>query len=299
MIQMAKITAGNLEFEIEDHGPRDGVPIVLIAGLGTQLISWPDEWIEGFTRKNYRLILLDNRDIGLSQKMSECGIPNITQLRAKEHVTAKDVPYTLDDMARDVLAIMNALEIDQAHIIGKSMGGVITQAIMHLAPKRVLSATLMVTTSGAKTLPPMEPEADALIYAEYDESTDRDALIEATLAADYVWYSPKYPFDPDIRKQQIAEQFDRSYHPAGVARQRAALFEYSGKESRLADCDKPVMIVQGMDDTIFTPAHGQDLAARIKGSQLLEMDGMGHDLEGAAIEIVFDKIAEFIDSNNP
>jgi pimeloyl-ACP methyl ester carboxylesterase len=140
----------------------------------------------------------------------------------------------------------------------------------------------------------MSRRADALLFDDDYQPGEREAVINATLEADLAWSSPKYPFDHKQRRTLIARLFDRCHYPEGVARQTAALLQAMGKEARLAIIDLPVLVVQGMADTIFPAAHGCDLAARIKGARLLEVEGMGHDLEGAAIDIVFDEICALI-----
>lgn len=199
-------------------------------------------------------------------------------------------------MADDAIGILDSLGIQSAHVIGKSMGGLILQAAVYRHPDRVRSATIIVSTSGAQILPPFDPEIKAMLFNDSPEHGDRRKVIEGTLKADEIWASPKFPFDPTTRREIIAKSYDRCHYPAGVSRQASALLHAFGKEVRLERHTRPTLVVQGMADTIFPPAHGRDLASRIKDARLLEVDGMGHDLEGDAIRIVFDAIAEHIAS---
>lgn len=277
---MAILVSNGISIEVEEHGNASGIPLLFISGLGTQLINWPQEWIKGFVASGYRVIVFDNRDIGLSQKLDSTPVPEIA--------------YTLDDMADDAIGILDSLGIQSAHIIGKSMGGLILQAAVYRHPERVRSATIIVSTSGAHSLPPLDPEIKEMLFGESDENRDRGKVIEDTLKADKVWASPKYPFDPAVRRDLIARAYDRYHYPVGVNRQATALLQAFGKEARLENHNVPTLVVQGMADTIFPPVHGRDLASRINDARLLEVDGMGHDLEGDAIRIVYDAIAKHL-----
>lgn len=283
---MVKIVSNGLSLEVEDHGNPNNPPVLFIAGLGSQLISWSQAWIDRFVRAGFRVIVFDNRDVGLSDKLDNAGVPNISTLKAKQIVDHRDVPYTIDDMADDAVGVLDALGISAAHVVGRSMGGMILQAMLRRHPNKILDAAFLVTSSGAVGLPPMTQEADAHIYSDGVEPIERQAAIEATLLADRVWASPKYPFDPDVRRAEITRSFDRCHHPDGTARQTAAMLQFLGAESPVASFNLPALVVQGMADTIFLPAHGRDLAGRINGAKLLEIDGMGHDLEGEAECIV-------------
>jgi|LGOV01.1.fsa_nt_gb pimeloyl-ACP methyl ester carboxylesterase len=279
---MAILISNGISIEVEEYGDISGVPLLFIAGLGTQLINWPQDWIKRFVDSGYRVIMFDNRDIGLSQKMDSAPAPEIA--------------YTLDDMADDAIGILDSLGIQSAHVIGKSMGGLILQAAVYRHPERVQSATIIVSTSGARSLPPLFPDIEEALFVDSHEHGDREKIIDATLEADRIWASPKYPFDPAARREMIAKSYDRCHYPAGVSRQASALLHAFGKEARLERHTHPTLVVQGMADTIFPPVHGRDLASRIKDARLLEVDGMGHDLEGEAIRIVFDAIEEHIAS---
>ena len=291
---MSQILCNGVSLEVEQHGPVNGAPLLLIAGLGTQLPGWPQQWISNFAERGYRVIAFDNRDVGLSEKFACEGVPNIESLHAMPEIHHTDIPYTIDDMADDAVGLLDALEIESAHFIGKSMGGMILQAAAYRHPTRLRSATLIVSTSGAPDLPPGSAEAEALTFGENHEPREREAVIEFTLQADLVWGSPKYPFDPEVRRELVGRLFDRCHYPDGVARQKAALLQSKGKQARLAALDLQTLVVQGLADSIFSQQHGRDLAARIKGARLLEVEGMGHDLEGAAVDIVFGEICALI-----
>ncbi len=291
---MTQVLTNAISLEVEEFGPRSGVPLMLIPGLGSQLVYWPQEWIDGFADNGYRVIVFDNRDVGLSEKFASAGVPDIQALKAQVEIVADDVPYTIDDMADDTIGILDALGIQSAHILGKSMGGLILQSVVHRYPDRVRSATIVVSTSGAPDLPPMRPDVEANIFADSYEHAGREVVIEGGLKASKLWASPKYPFDPVVRGDGLAKAYDRSYCPEGVARQTAALLQGLGKEARLEHHDLPTLVVQGMTDTIFPKEHGRDLAKRIAGARLLEVDGMGHDLEKGAIDIVFQAVHGFI-----
>ena len=223
---MVKIACNGLNLEVEDHGNPAGPPVLMIAGLGSQLLSWSQAWIDQFVGAGFRVIVFDNRDVGLSDKLDTAGVPSISALRAQRIVARRDVPYTIDDMADDAAGVLDALDISAAHVVGRSMGGMILQAMLRRHPNKVLSAAFLVTSSGAAGLPAMTQEADALIYSDSVGPSGRQATIEATLLADRVWASPKYPFDPGVRRAEITRSFDRCHHPDGTARQTAAILHF-------------------------------------------------------------------------
>lgn len=291
-----KLSANGLTLEAEDRGDASGTPLLLIPGLGSQLTYWPPEWIKGFIRAGYRVITFDNRDCGLSQRLEDAGVPDVMALKAAAETADGDVPYTLDDMAEDAACILEALAIPAAHVIGRSMGGLILQSLVHRHPERVLSATIMVSTSGAPSLSPMTAEAEMSLFADSYLPGEREVVISAALEADQVWASPKYPFDPAARRRFHERAYDRGHYPQGVARQTAALLHGLGRHERLAGFNLPALIIQGGADTIFPSEHGKDLSQRIRGAELFVVEGMGHDLEGSAKDLVFRRISDFLNA---
>jgi pimeloyl-ACP methyl ester carboxylesterase len=213
-----RVWANGLQIEVDDQGPRDGPVVLLIMGLGMQLIAWPDELVQSLVRRGFRVVRFDNRDIGLSQGFDEHGLPNmaLAMMRYAMHLHVPGV-YTLRDMAQDALGVMDALGISRAHVCGASMGGMIAQHLAAGAPSRVASLTLMMTTSGSRSLPkpslrvqrelmsrPMGPGTDAAV-----------AWVQRLFG---IIGSPAYPMRPERMQERARASVQRAWHPAGSAR---------------------------------------------------------------------------------
>lgn len=297
---MSRVQSNGLSIEVQTYGDESGVPLLLISGFGSQLISWPTKMIGALTGAGFFVVAMDNRDSGLSEKLSGAGVPDIAGLRSKARVFPTDVPYTIADMADDAAGVLEALGLPAAHVVGKSMGGLITQCLCSRHPAKVLSLSLLVTTSGCPMLPAMRPDIEELLFGGGGEGVaDLDATLDAAIEADRAWGSPAYPFDPAERRSFALKCLQRGHDPEGIARQAAALLLTLRGGMEPPSLDVPALVVQGMADTIFPPEHGRDLAQKIKGAELLEIEGMGHDLEGAAIDIVTGAILSFIQGLRP
>ena len=189
---MPSITANGIRIEVERHGPDAGSPVLLIRGLGSQLIHWPDELIEALVAAGHHVITYDNRDTGLSQRFDSFGAPDFSAPNGP-------VPaYSVDDMADDAVGVLDTLGIARAHVVGMSMGGMILQRLALAHPERLLSATIVYSSSGAPDLPGRDPEVEALLVSQPDDPSDRAQVIEHTLKCDRAWASPAFPFDENI-----------------------------------------------------------------------------------------------------
>lgn len=291
---MPLIDANGVEIEVEQHGKAGDTPLLLVRGLGSQLIHWPATLIDGFVTRGFHVITFDNRDTGLSQKFQEAGVPDIAALMERMAAgEALEVPYTMQDMARDAVAVLDACDIAKAHVLGISMGGMIVQYLALNHADRLLSASIVMSSSGAPDLPPAAPETAALLLSS-PESDAREAVIAHTLICDKAWYSPGYPYDEAERRDLIGRAYDRCYHPEGVTRQYAAVLAGRGRHGELAGIDLPTLVIHGTDDSLLSIEHGRDLAARIPGARLIEIDGMGHDLEGAVPGMIVDHVADLV-----
>ncbi|MEM1315065.1 MAG: alpha/beta fold hydrolase [Pseudomonadota bacterium] len=292
---MTAIEANGIRIEAEARGPKEGAPLLLIRGLGTQLIHWPDRLLDGFAAAGCQVVIFDNRDAGLSERIAAAGRPDVQALAAA--VAAGETPrpsYTLDDMADDAAGVLDAFGIASAHVLGISMGGMILQTLALRRPERLRSATIVMSSSGAADLPPRDPQVDALLWSQADDPSDREQVIDHTLRCDRVFGSPGYPFDADERRALIARAYDRAHDPDGVMRQGAAVLGSPPRAERLARIDAPTLIIHGTDDALLPIEHGRDLARRIPGAELREVEGMGHDLEGGICDIVLEATLRLI-----
>jgi pimeloyl-ACP methyl ester carboxylesterase len=289
---MPQITANGIQIEYETHGDPANPPLLLIMGLGAQLTLWPIELVEALVARGYYVIRHDNRDIGLSQKFGDHGVPNFKRvalmrmfgLRAK-------IPYRLTDMAADAAGLLDALGIAKAHIVGASMGGMIAQLVAVDHPERVLSLTSIMSTSGSRKVPPARPEAMKALLDRAPPGATLDDVIPIGLRVSKAIGSPGYPADEARLRDRIARDFTRSFYPEGAARQISALVDDGDRRSRLRRIGAPTLVIHGVDDPLVPVEGGRDTAANIRGARLLEIPGMGHDLPVELVDTVSEAIA--------
>jgi pimeloyl-ACP methyl ester carboxylesterase len=287
-----QIQANNLPIEVDDQGPRDGPVVLLIMGLGMQLIAWPQALVDLLIERGFRVVRFDNRDIGLSQGFDHAGVPNMV-LAGLRHMLRLPVtsPYTLADMARDALGVLDALGIAQAHVCGASMGGMIAQHLAADAPQRVASLTLMMTTSGARSLPrPAWSVRRALMSRPMGSGPE--AAADWIVNVLRVIGSPAYPMDTPAMRQRAIVSVQRAWHPAGSARQLLAIVADGDRTPLLARITAPTRIVHGIADPLVPLACGEQLAQHIPGAQTDFIPGMGHDLPDALLARLAKAIAD-------
>ena len=290
---MPTATANDITLHYEDRGdPADPV-ILLIMGLGAQMTLWPDEFVETLAGKGFRVVRYDNRDIGLSQKMDGAKIPDIrwVGLQAKLGLRAR-LPYQLTDMADDAVGLMDALGIDKAHIMGASMGGMIAQHVAMRYPERALSLISVMSTTGNSALKPADKDAmDVLI--KRPESLDRESVVAHGVKIARTLGSPGYPLPEETMRANVERDFDRSFYPAGMPRQLAAIVADGDRRMRLRDIALPTLVLHGEGDVLIPVEHGQDTAAQIPGSKLITIPGMGHNFPPELWDEVAGIVADF------
>ena len=287
-----QVQANGLHIEVDDQGPRDGPAVLLIMGLGMQLIAWPQALVDRLVARGFRVVRFDNRDIGLSQHFDHAGLPNmvVAGLRYTLRLPVKS-PYTLADMARDARGVLDALGIAQAHVCGASMGGMIAQHLAAEAPQRVASLTLMMTTSGARSLPqPAWSVRRALMSRPMGEGTD--AAVDWIVNVLRVIGSPGFPMNTQAMRQRAIEQVQRAWHPAGSTRQLLAVVADGDRTPLLSSITAPTRMVHGIADPLVLLACGQQLADCIADAQTDFIPGMGHDLPDALLERFAQGIAD-------
>ena len=278
-----QIAANGLSIEVDDQGPPNGTPLLLIMGLGMQFTAWPEELVQMLVARGFRVIRLDNRDSGLSQGFEAAGTPNLAwvTLRYLLHLPVHS-PYTLADMAKDSFGVLDALGIERAHVCGASMGGMIAQHMAASQPQRVSRLTLMMTSSGSRKLPQASAKVRAaLLERRAMGAHDVDAEVARLMRLLTLIGSPAFRPDPAAFKARLTASVRRAWRPDGVARQLVAVVADGDRTPLLSRITSPTHIVHGADDPLVPVAAAHDLHARIAGSTLEIIDGMGHDLPAA------------------
>ena len=288
---MPRTQANGIEIEYETFGNEADPAVLLVMGLGAQLTLWPIELVDALVAKGFRVIRYDNRDIGLSTKFDEAGVPDIAAVTmARIQGRKPEVPYTLDDMAADGVALLDALGIARAHVVGASMGGMIAQLIAATYPERVLTLTSIMSTTGNPAVPPAKPEAMAVLM-QRPSGTDEETMVEFGTTAARTIGSPGYPFDEERARDRVRRDYRRSFSPTGFARQMAAIVAGGDRREALKSITAPTLVIHGDGDPLVPVEGGRDTAASIAGAELKVIPGMGHDLPLALVDEIAEAIA--------
>ncbi len=289
---MTIVTANGIDIACETFGDPHRPAVLLIAGFGTQMIRWTAPFCQALAARGYHVIRFDNRDVGLSSHFRHCPSPDFAELAAALMAGQRpEVPYTLYDMARDAVGLLDALGIARAHVIGRSMGGMIAQILASEYADRVLSLTSIMSSTGNPALPQAAPDVMAMMMRPApDPVADTDAFLAHSLAFARRITGSIYPLEEDAHGQLVLEEVRRSHDPAGAARQIAAMAVTGDRRDRLATITAPTLVMHGSDDPLILPACGADTAASIPGAEYLMIDGMGHDLPQALYTKVIDAI---------
>jgi pimeloyl-ACP methyl ester carboxylesterase len=272
-----KIASNGLRFEVETAGDDSAPAVLLTMGLGMQLTAWPERLLTALVNAGYRVIRYDNRDIGLSSHLDAQGEPNLLWQFVKSRLGLRlRSAYTLQDMAQDALGILDALGVARAHVVGVSMGGMVSQRIAATAPERVLSLTSVMSSSGAPGLPGPSPEVSRAMVTRPKSQSPED-VVDHTLDIFRLIGSPAYPQDMPVFRQHLLDGVNRSYHRAGVSRQLLAIMTDRQRHTLLPRIVCPSLVIHGAADPLVPMACGQDTAARIPGARFEAIQGMGHD----------------------
>lgn len=269
---MAQADANGITIEYERHG--SGEPLLLVQGLGGQLSDWPDDFVEGLVGAGFEVILFDNRDIGLSSELDwEPPKPTRSLFGAlsRRH---PEVLYTLQDMAADAAALLDVIDVDAAHTVGVSMGGMISQQLAIDHPDRVRSLTSIMSAPGDGKSGRATPRVLAKM-ARRPVSTPDTA---ADISVEYfqMWSGPH--FDPEVHRERVNTSVQRSFRPRGTQKQMAAIMASPDRTPGLRDLDVPTLVIHGMHDRLVKPSGGVATAAAVPGSRLVMYPDMGHDL---------------------
>ena len=253
---MSTARNGEVEIYYEEFGDPDAPTLLLVNGLGSQSLNYAVEWCQLFGGEGFRVVRFDNRDVGLSSKL-------------------EGTDYALADMADDAIAVLDAVGVDKAHVMGCSMGGMIVQRLAIDHPERLLSMTSVMSRTGEAGYGDSSPEALEFLLAP--PAPSREAYIERQVAAHHVYGSKPEWLDDDAIRARAAAAYDRCFYPEGIGRQMKAIAQDGSRSEQLADLDLPVLVIHGSRDTLIDPSGGRRTAAVIPGARYVEIDGMGHD----------------------
>ena len=281
--------ANGIKIAYDTFGKIRDIPILLIMGLGSQMVLWDEDFCRQLASKGYLVIRFDNRDMGLSTKFNQMSIPDPTVVtEALERGEIPWLPYTLEDMAGDAIALLKVLGVGRAHIVGESMGGMIGQIMAVRYPQHLRTLTSIMSSTGASDLPPPKGEVLEILYAPFP--TDRIGYIKAFVRAFEALSGPKMPVEPARARKWAEESFDRGLNPPGVARQYAAILAAGDRTADLRTVSVPTLVVHGDADPLMRIECGRATVRAIPGAKLKIIKGMGHALPEAAWAQVIEAI---------
>ncbi len=280
--------ADGVEIAYEEFGDRSDPAMLLIMGLGMQMLGWDARFCGMLAEKGFRVIRFDNRDVGLSMKVEGGPLPDVARVIAGD---ASSATYTLSEMGDDAVWLLDRLGIDAAHLIGASQGGMIAQTVAIEHPERVLSLTSIMSTTGDRSVGQPHPEGMAALFTP--PPSDREGLAEWAVRNWRAIGSPGFPGDDERRRELALASYDRSYYPEGFARQLVAVIASGDRTERLAGVRVPTLVVHGADDPLIDVSGGEATARAIPGARLVIIPGMGHDLP----EPLWPKLVELIVEN--
>jgi pimeloyl-ACP methyl ester carboxylesterase len=278
---------GEVELIYDTFGNPSHPPMLLIMGLGAQMIRWDDAFCKAIAAQGRWVIRFDNRDVGLSTKCHQAGIPDVMSLIQGQKV---DVPYTLKEMAHDAVGLLDTLGIEAADVVGVSMGGMIAQTMAIHYPNRVRTLTSIMSSTGNPDLPQSTPEAMEVLLAP--PVSNRNDYVTSQLKAAKVLHGPKYPLNEDYVRNYSERSYDRCYDPTGFARQLGAILGSGSRNEALANVKIPTLVIHGDVDPLVPVAGGKDTAKSIPDAKLLIIEGMGHSFPTEVVPQILQSILQ-------
>ncbi|MGY4867413.1 alpha/beta fold hydrolase [Mycolicibacterium elephantis] len=271
--------SGELDIFYEDMGDPNDPAVLLIMGLGAQLLLWRKEFCEKLVNQGLRVIRFDNRDVGLSSKLvgQHVQTPMALRMIRSQLGLKSPAPYTLEDIADDAAALLDHLEIDRAHIVGASMGGMIAQVFAARHKARTKTLAIIFSSNNQALLPPPGPR-HLLAILRRPKDASREAIIENAIRVSRIIGSPGYPRDEATLRDEAIEAYERSYYPAGIGRQFSAILGSGSLRHYDRQITAPTIVLHGKADKLMRPFGGRAVARAIKDARLVLYDGMGHDL---------------------
>jgi pimeloyl-ACP methyl ester carboxylesterase len=290
---MPTITANNIQLYYEDAGPADAPVILLVMGLGTQMIAWPDEMIQSLVARGFRVVHYDNRDVGMSQRMEGAPVGNLMWAFLANTVGLPvRSAYSVADMAKDGIGLLDALGIDKAHVVGASMGGMIVQHMAASHPHKVMSLTSIMSTSGKRGLPGPRSDIRKAMMRPRAANPTRDEAVAAGAAVVKAFSYPDPARAPDAYEELVGRAFDRGYYPVGTVRQLLAIVADGSRVEMLKTIKAPTMVIHGGADPLVPKEGGIDTAKHITGAKLEIIEKMAHDLPPSQIGRMVQLIAD-------
>lgn len=283
------IGPSGIDIAYERFGDPAAPPVLLVMGLATQMLGWPDDFCRALVAAGLHVIRFDNRDIGLSTHLRDAPAPDVVAALSGDTSSAS---YTLSDMAGDTIGLLDALALNRAHIVGASMGGMIAQTIAIEHPERVQSLTSIMSTTGEHTVGQATQEALAALLSP--PATTRQEAVDRTVSIFRVIGSPGFDLDEAQLRHRAGLAYDRANDPVGVGRQFLAIIASGDRTPRLRAVKVPTLVIHGADDPLVGVSGGKATAAAIPGAELVILDGMGHDLPRELWPQITTRIAELV-----
>lgn len=284
-----RVQTNGIETVYDTVGNPSDPPLLLVSGMGSQLVAWDLDFCERLAAHGLWLIRYDNRDVGLATKFTEAGVPNTLAMMMGQQVT---VPYLLRDMAADGMGVLDALGIAQAHVLGVSMGGMIVQEMLINWPERVKTA---VSIMSSPCFPPaVMPTPTAMAAMSSSAPTNRAAYLDYSVESWQAYIGSGFPLDEARVRHSAAAQFDRCFHPDGPARQMAAVIASGDRREKLGQVTVPTLVIHGDEDPLVNVQDGINTAAAIPNAELMIVPGMGHSLPEATWPAIMARIAQHV-----
>ena len=285
---MPRARSNGIELEYDTFGRAGDRPLLLIMGLGVQMLQWDERFCEALAERGQFVVRFDNRDVGLSTKFDHTGVPDLAKLMAPG-ADRSGVAYTLDDMADDAAGLIDALGLGSAHVFGASMGGMVAQTLAYRHAPKTRSLISLYSSTGNPSLPPAKPEAMAVLMAP--RPSDRAGAVEAAVRAAQATSGPGYPIDAEYLRGRAERMYDRSFTPQASVRHLAAVAAHGNRAPRLAAITAPTLVIHGTADPLVPVEGGRDTARSIPGSTLWEIEGLGHGIPPALWTSLADRVA--------
>jgi len=288
---MPTVNANGLKIEVETRGNPADPAVLLIMGLGMQLVAWPESFCQAFVDAGFHVIVFDNRDVGLSEKMptqTRSNLP-LAAMRYFLHLPVR-APYLLDEMAADSVGVLDALGIKAAHVVGVSLGGMIAQTVVANYPERCLSLASIMASSGDRRLPNARLKVTRLMLSRPPPKASVEELTDHLVGLFEAIGSPGFPTPPAVLRERLGSGLRRGYYPPGTVRQLLAIVASGDRSARLKTITKPTLILHGDADPLVRVSHGIDCARKIPRAELKIIPGMGHDLAPGLVPILADAL---------